>query len=156
METSARSDLPPEALIEILFENSEVKIGAESFRIKRHYSQRIDGSPLTDEVKIELSGNSVIWLSPVDAGGTWSKIWTGMIVEPKRGVVLSVSHSLYCARRADAALQTVRLAKSRLLAGGRAAYRSATYFCCTAYKGLQLTTGWGYQPPGEDTQRRLG
>ena len=82
--------------IEILFETSEVRIGADKFRIKRHYSQKIDGSPLTDEVKIELSGNSVIWLSPVDAGGTWSNIWTGMIIEPKRGVALSVSHSLFC------------------------------------------------------------
>lgn len=89
--------LAPATQVRILFENSDVKIGAESFRIKRHYSQRIDGSPLTDEVKIELTGNSVIWLSPVDAGGTWSKVWTGMIVEPKRGAVLSVSRPLYCA-----------------------------------------------------------
>lgn len=85
------------AKIQILFEHSEVNIGAEVFTISRHYSQRIEGSPLTDEVKIELSGNSVIWLSPVDAGGIWSKIWTGMIVEPKRGAVLSVSRPLYCA-----------------------------------------------------------
>ena len=86
-----------EDLIQILFETSEVKIGTESFRIRRHYSQRIDGSPLTDEVKIELTGNSVLWLSPVDAGGTWSKIWTGMIIELKRGAVLSVSRPIYCA-----------------------------------------------------------
>jgi hypothetical protein len=82
--------------IEILFETSEVRIGADKFRFKRHYSQKIDGSPLTDEVKIELSGNLVIWLTPVDAGGTWSNIWTGTIIEPKRGVALSVSHSLFC------------------------------------------------------------
>ena len=87
----------PATQIQILFERSEVKIGTEVFRISRHYSQRIEGSPLTDEVKIELSGNSVIWLSPADAGGIWSKIWTGMIVEPKRGTVLSVSRPLYCA-----------------------------------------------------------
>ena len=85
------------AKIQILFEHSEVKIGAEVFRISRHYSQRIEASPLTDEVKIELSGNSVIWLSPVDAGGNWSNIWTGMIVESKRGAALSVSRPLYCA-----------------------------------------------------------
>lgn len=87
----------PATRIQILFERSEVKIGTEVFRISRHYSQRIEGSPLTDEVKIELSGNSVIWLSPADVGGIWSKIWTGMIVEPKRGTVLSVSRPLYCA-----------------------------------------------------------
>jgi hypothetical protein len=86
----------PAPVIEILFQNSEVKTGNGSLRIKRHYSQRIDGSPLTDEVKMELADNSVIWLSPVDAGGTWSRIWTGMIVEPKRGAVLSVSRPLYC------------------------------------------------------------
>jgi hypothetical protein len=100
--TCERSDIcsfgpTPEALVEIMFEQSEVKTGAESFRIKRHYIQRIEGSPLTDEVKIELTGNSVIWLSPVDAGRTWSKVWTGMIVEPKLGGVLSVSRPLYCA-----------------------------------------------------------
>lgn len=87
---------PPGQPIEIFFETSEVRIGADKFKVTRHYSQKIDGSPLTDEVKIELSGNSVIWLSPVDAGGTWSKIWTGMIVEPRRGVALSVSHALFC------------------------------------------------------------
>lgn len=87
----------PAAQVQILFENSEVKIGAESFRIRRHYSQRIEASPLTEEVKIELTGNSVIWLSPVDAGSTWSKMWTGMIVEPRSGAVLSVSRPLYCA-----------------------------------------------------------
>lgn len=87
---------PPGQPIEILFEISEVRIGAEKFRIRRHYSQKIDGSPLTDEVKIEITGNSVIWLSPVDAGGAWSKIWTGMIIEPRSGVALSVSHSLFC------------------------------------------------------------
>jgi hypothetical protein len=86
----------PAPAIEILFQNSEVKTGSGSLRIKRHYSQRIDGSPLTDEVKIELADNSVIWLSPVDTGGTWSRIWTGMIVEPKRGAVLSVSRPIYC------------------------------------------------------------
>jgi hypothetical protein len=86
----------PAPAIEILFQNSEVKTGNGSLKIKRHYSQRIDGSPLTDEVKIELSDNSVIWLSPVDAGGIWSRTWTGMIVEPKRGAVLSVSRSIYC------------------------------------------------------------
>lgn len=90
-------DAAPAALVEIMFENSEVRIGVESLRINRHYSQRIDGSPLADEVKIELAGNSVIWLSPTDAGGTWSKIWSGMIVEPKSGAVLSVSRPLYCA-----------------------------------------------------------
>jgi hypothetical protein len=87
----------PAPVIEILFQNSEVRTGSGGLRIKRHYSQRINGSPLTDEVKIELSDNSVIWLSPVDAGGTWSRTWTGMIVEPKRGAVLSVSRPLYCA-----------------------------------------------------------
>jgi hypothetical protein len=87
---------PPGQPIDILFETSEVRLGADKYRIKRHYSQKIDGSPLTDEVKIELTGNSVIWLSPVDAGRTWSNIWTGMIIEPKRGVALSVSHSLFC------------------------------------------------------------
>ncbi len=86
----------PATHIQILFEHSEVKIGAEVFRISRHYCQRIDGSPLTDKVKIKLANNSVIWLSPVDAGGIWSNIWTGMIIEPKRGVALSVSHSPFC------------------------------------------------------------
>lgn len=82
--------------IEILFETSEVRIGAGKFKIKRHYSQRIEGSPLTDEVKIELPDNSVIWLTPVDAGGTWSSMWTGMFVESQRGSVLSVSRPLFC------------------------------------------------------------
>jgi hypothetical protein len=88
---------PPQGQpIEILFKTSEVRIGADKYRIKRHYSQKIDGSPLTEEVKIELTGNSVIWLSPVDTGGTWSKIWAGMIIELRSGVALSVSHSLFC------------------------------------------------------------
>ena len=82
--------------LEILFESSKVKIGANSFRIKRHYSQRIGGSPLSDEVKIELSSNAVIWLTPVDAGGTWSKVWSAIMVEPKLGAVLSVSRTLFC------------------------------------------------------------
>ncbi len=86
----------PTLPVRILFENSVVEIGNQKIGIKRHYSQQIDGSPLTDEVHIELSNNSVIWLTPSDASRTWSDIWSGMYVEPKRGAVLSVSHPLFC------------------------------------------------------------
>lgn len=86
----------PNLPVLILFENNIVEIGVQKFAIKRHYSQQIDGSPLTDEVKIELSNNSVIWLTPSDASRTWSDIWSGMYIEPKRGAVLSVSHPLFC------------------------------------------------------------
>jgi hypothetical protein len=86
----------PERSIKILFNANSVRIGGNTFKIKRHYSQRIDRSPLADEVKIELDGNSIIWLSPVDAGRSFSTVWSGMIVEIKHGVELSVSHALFC------------------------------------------------------------
>ena len=82
--------------IEIRFEDNQVRIGTTKLSIKRHYSQKVAGSPLTDEVKIELSDNSVIWLSPIDAGGTWSTSWIGMTIEPRGGIALSVSHALFC------------------------------------------------------------
>lgn len=82
--------------IEILYKENLVRIGAEKTRIKRHYSQKIEGSPLIEEAKIELVDNSVIWLSPVDASGTYSNFWTGVIVTPKNGVQLYVSLPLFC------------------------------------------------------------
>jgi hypothetical protein len=82
--------------IEILYKENLVRIGAEQIRIKRHYSQKIEGSPLIDEAKIELFDNSVIWLSPTDASGTYSNFWTGLFVTPKNGVQLSVSLPLFC------------------------------------------------------------
>jgi hypothetical protein len=82
--------------IDIFYRENVVSIGAKKIRIKRHYSQKIDGSPLIEEAKIELADNSVIWLSPVDASGTYSNFWTGVIVTPKNGVQLSVSLHLFC------------------------------------------------------------
>jgi hypothetical protein len=82
--------------IDIFYKENRVEIGNEKIRIKRHYSQKIEGSPLIEEAKIELVDNSVIWLSPVDASGTYSNFWTGVIVTPKNGVQLSVSLPLFC------------------------------------------------------------
>jgi hypothetical protein len=82
--------------IEIQYKENLVLIGTEKIRIKRHYSQKIEGSPLIEEAKIELVDNSVIWLSPVDASGTYSNVWTGVVVTPKNGVQLSVSLPLFC------------------------------------------------------------
>jgi hypothetical protein len=83
-------------VIDILYKENLVARGAERIRIKRHYSQKIEGSPLIEEAKIELVDNSVIWLSPVDASGTYSNFWTGVVVTPKNGVQLSVSLPLFC------------------------------------------------------------
>lgn len=65
-------------------------------RIKRHYRQTVAESPLQQEVKIELVDNRVIWLTPVDGSRTYSQAWTGAMVEPKSGVVLSITEALYC------------------------------------------------------------
>jgi hypothetical protein len=86
----------PNQAINIFFRENLVGFGAEKIRIKRHYSQKIEGSPLIDEAKIELVDNSVIWLSPVDASGTYSNFWTGVMVKPKNGVQLSVSLPMFC------------------------------------------------------------
>ena len=82
--------------IEIFYKQNLVQAGTQKLKIKRHYSQKIEGSPLIDEVKIELEDNSVIWLTPVDASGTYSSFWTGMVVRPKNGVQLSVSLPAFC------------------------------------------------------------
>ena len=86
----------PSQTIHIIYNENLVRIGAEKIRIKRHYSQKIEASPLIEEAKIELVDNSVIWLSPIDASGTYSNFWTGVVVTPKNGVQLSVSLPLYC------------------------------------------------------------
>jgi hypothetical protein len=86
----------PSQAITILYKENRVDIGNEKIRIKRHYSQKIESSPLIEEAKIELVDNSVIWLSPVDASGTYSNFWTGVMVTPKNGVQLSVSLPLFC------------------------------------------------------------
>ena len=80
----------------INYENNAVETDAGNVRIKRHYQQTVQGSPLQKEVKVELTDNRVIWLTAVDASRTYSSAWTGVISELKGGVVLMESQALYC------------------------------------------------------------
>lgn len=67
--------------------------------IKRHYVQTVAGSPIASEVKIELTTNEVIWLSPADAAGTFSDNWIGAMLSPKAGVIVEELRPLICAPR---------------------------------------------------------
>ncbi|CAN7708966.1 hypothetical protein LJR231_005919 [Phyllobacterium sp. LjRoot231] len=78
------------------YENSSVVFPTGPVKIKRHYKQTVVDSPLQAEVKIELADNRVLWLTPVDASRTYSQTWTGAMIEPKAGVVLTVTQSVYC------------------------------------------------------------
>lgn len=50
-------------------ENSLVDQTGRSHPIKRHYVQKVAGSPIGSEVKIELATNEVVWLSAADGEG---------------------------------------------------------------------------------------
>ncbi|MCW0001517.1 hypothetical protein OE766_25185 [Pararhizobium sp. YC-54] len=64
--------------------------------IKRHYVQTVSGSPISSEVKVELSDNRVLWLSPADDAGTFSDNWVGAILSPKAGVIIQDLRPLAC------------------------------------------------------------
>lgn len=81
---------------QIEYEASRVIFEDGPVRIKRHYRQTVDESPLQEEVKVELEDNRVLWLTAVDASRTYSEAWTGALVEPKAGVVLTVTRGVYC------------------------------------------------------------
>jgi hypothetical protein len=78
------------------YENNVVEFADANVRIKRHYRQTVDGSPLQQEVKVELADNRVLWLTAVDASRTYSEAWVGAISELKGGVVLMESEGIYC------------------------------------------------------------
>lgn len=84
------------AKFEIEYESSRVLFPEGTVKIKRHYRQTVNDSPLQAEVKVELADNRVLWLTAVDASRTYSKAWTGAIVEPKGGVVLSFTQGVFC------------------------------------------------------------
>lgn len=81
---------------EIEYENSRALFPEGTVKIKRHYRQTVNDSPLQAEVKVELADNRVLWLTAVDASRTYSQAWTGAIVEPKGGVVLSITQGVFC------------------------------------------------------------
>lgn len=64
--------------------------------IKRHYVQTIAGSPIANEVKIELNTNEVVWLSPADGAGVFSDNWIGAMVSPMTGVIVQELRPLIC------------------------------------------------------------
>jgi len=78
------------------YDNNDVEFSDGKVRIKRHYQQTVQGSPLQSEVKVELADNRVIWLTAVDASRTYSAAWVGAISELKGGVVLMESQGVYC------------------------------------------------------------
>lgn len=78
------------------YENNRMEFDGATVRIKRHYQQTVNNSPLQAEVKIELTDNRVLWLTAVDGSRTYSNAWTGALTEPKAGVVLMVSEGAYC------------------------------------------------------------
>lgn len=81
------------------YNNNDVEFPEGKVRIKRHYQQTVQGSPLQSEVKVELADNRVIWLTAVDASRTYSDAWVGAISELKGGVVLMESQGVYCATK---------------------------------------------------------
>jgi hypothetical protein len=81
---------------DIEYENSRALFPDGAVKIKRHYRQTVSDSPLQAEVKVELADNRVLWLTAVDASRTYSRAWTGAIVEPKGGVVLSITQGVFC------------------------------------------------------------
>ncbi len=78
------------------YDSSEVEFSAGNVRIKRHYQQTVQASPLQQEVKVELAANRVLWLTAVDASRTYSEAWVGAMTELKGGAVLMVSGGVYC------------------------------------------------------------
>jgi hypothetical protein len=84
------------ALFVLNYENNVVESSTGNIRIKRHYQQTVKGSPLQQEVKIELADNRVLWLTAVDASRTYSDAWVGALSVLKGGVVLMESQGLYC------------------------------------------------------------
>lgn len=77
-------------------ENQWIDGQGKSHPIKRHYMQTVAGSPIGNEVKIELDTNEVIWLSPADAAGTFSDNWIGAMLSPKAGVIVQELRPLIC------------------------------------------------------------
>lgn len=78
------------------YDNNSVEFADGNVRIKRHYRQTVQGSPLQQEVKVELTDNQVLWLTAVDASRTYSDAWVGALSELKGGVVLMESEGVYC------------------------------------------------------------
>lgn len=78
------------------YDNNAVEFADGGVRIKRHYQQTVQGSPLQQEVKVELADNRVLWLTAVDASRTYSDAWVGALSELKGGVVLMESEGVYC------------------------------------------------------------
>ncbi|ESZ08434.1 hypothetical protein [Mesorhizobium sp. L48C026A00] len=76
--------------------SNEAEFPASNVRIKRHYQQTVQASPLQQEVKVELADNRVLWLTAVDASGTYSEAWVGAMSELKGGAVLMESEGIYC------------------------------------------------------------
>ncbi|WP_137935381.1 hypothetical protein [Mesorhizobium comanense] len=76
--------------------SNEAEFPAGNVRIKRHYQQTVQGSPLQQEVKVELADNRVLWLTAVDASRTYSQAWVGALSELKGGAVLMESEGVYC------------------------------------------------------------
>lgn len=78
------------------YDNNVVEFADGNVRIKRHYRQTVQGSPLQQEVKVELADNRVLWLTAVDASRTYSNAWVGALSELKGGAVLMESEGVYC------------------------------------------------------------
>lgn len=78
------------------YENNRMEFDGDSVRMRRHYQQTVNNSPLQAEVKIELADNRVLWLTAVDSSAIYSTAWVGALTEPKSGVVLMVSQGAYC------------------------------------------------------------
>ncbi|MER9868878.1 hypothetical protein NKJ35_17110 [Mesorhizobium sp. M0136] len=76
--------------------SNEAEFPASNVRIKRHYQQTVQASPLQQEVKVELADNRVLWLTAVDASRTYSEAWVGAMSELKGGAVLMESEGVYC------------------------------------------------------------
>jgi len=92
---SCRTDIGNAPFV-LNFDNNDVEFPGGKVRIKRHYQQTVQGSPLQSEVKVELADNRVIWLTAVDASRTYSDAWVGAITGLKGGVVLVESQGVYC------------------------------------------------------------
>lgn len=78
------------------YDSNNIEFASDNVRIKRHYQQTVQASPLQSEVKVELADNRVIWLTAVDASRTYSDAWVGALTELKGGAVLLESQGVYC------------------------------------------------------------
>ncbi|MER9858606.1 MULTISPECIES: hypothetical protein [unclassified Mesorhizobium] len=78
------------------YRSNEAEFPAGNVRIKRHYQQTVQASPLQQEVKVELADKRVLWLTAVDASRTYSEAWVGALSELKGGAVLMESEGVYC------------------------------------------------------------